>query len=54
MKAIICPVSNERIDKNAIRIAAGFIAGLIGAYAITNNVLFIIGVAMEFILRVFI
>ena len=54
MSSLICPVSPDKIDKNAGRIGAVLTAGLLGAYAYTGMLAFLVLVVIDYVLRVFV
>ncbi len=53
MKALICPVSTQRINRNVVRITGFMMATMIALYAITGSIYFIIAITIDFFIRAF-
>ncbi len=53
MKAIICPISTERINRNVVRITGLMMASMIALYAYTGAIYFIVIVAIDYSVRAF-
>lgn len=53
MKALICPTSNLRIDKNIVRITGFLIAVLIAVYTFTGAVYLMVLIAADYFIRAF-
>ena len=58
-RALICPMSSERVDKNVVRISAILTAGIIATYAALSLVsstiafVFMLVIAADYVIRVF-
>jgi hypothetical protein len=53
MKALICPVSTQRINRNVVRITGFMMATMITLYAITGSIYFIIAITIDYFIRAF-
>jgi hypothetical protein len=53
MKALICPVSTQRINRNVVRITGFMMATMIALYAITGSIYFIIAITIDYFIRAF-
>ncbi len=53
MKALICPVSTQQINRNVVRITGFMMATMIALYAITGNIYFIIAITIDYFIRAF-
>lgn len=51
MKALICPVSIEKINNNVARITGFMMAGMIGLYFATDNIVFMAIIAIDYLIR---
>jgi Domain of unknown function (DUF4395) len=53
MKSLICPVSPLRVNENTARITGFIMATMIGLYAITGSIVFVIAIALDYAIRAF-
>ncbi len=53
MKGLICPVSSLRIDETTARLTAFMMATMIGLYAYTGMIYFVIAIAIDYFIRAF-
>lgn len=53
MKALICPVSTQRINRNVVRITGFMMATMIALYAIIGSIYFIIAITIDYFIRAF-
>lgn len=53
MKALICPLSNLRTDRNVVRITGFMMAAMIALYAATGQIIFVVLIAVDYFLRAF-
>lgn len=53
MKAIVCPMSSDTIDKRVARVGATLTAGLLAAYALTGLRPILAVVVLDYVMRVF-
>jgi hypothetical protein len=51
MKALICPVSVEKINNNVARITGFMMASMIGAFFATDNIVFMAIIALDYLVR---
>jgi hypothetical protein len=53
MKTLICPLSTMRVDRNVVRITGLMMAAMIALYAITGQIIFVIVIAVDYLIRAF-
>lgn len=53
MRTLICPISTEQVDNHVVRTTALITATILGLFAITGNILFMLVVAIDFVIRIF-
>ncbi len=53
MKALICPFSTQRINRNVVRITGFMMATMIALYAITGSIYFIVAITIDYFIRAF-
>ncbi|MEM7114485.1 MAG: DUF4395 domain-containing protein [Chloroflexota bacterium] len=53
MKSIICPISFEKINRPVVRLTGLMMASMIALYLLTNNVLFILAITVDYAIRAF-
>ena len=53
MKSLICPISNQKIDRHVVRLTGFMMATMIGLYLLTGNVLFIAIISVDYFIRAF-
>ena len=53
MKALICPVSDQRVNKNVVRITGFMTAALLAVFVFTGNVYLGLFIAGDYFIRVF-
>ena len=53
MKALICPMSDLRINKNIVRITGFMIAAMIAVYAFTGAVYIVLIITLDYFIRAF-
>ncbi|NQT68010.1 MAG: DUF4395 domain-containing protein [Desulfobacteraceae bacterium] len=53
MKALICPVSTQRINRKVVRITGFMMATMIALFAITGSIYFIIAITIDYFIRAF-
>jgi hypothetical protein len=53
MKSLICPISPLRVNENTARLTGLAMATLIGVYAVTGSIVFVIAIALDYAIRAF-
>lgn len=53
MNSLICPISNNKTNKNAVRITGFIVASSIVLYALTSNIYIILALSIDFYIRAF-
>lgn len=53
MNTLVCPISNERVNKSVVRITGFLVATTVLLYAITGNIFFMLYLLVDFTLRGF-
>jgi hypothetical protein len=53
MKALICPVSTQRISRHVVRLTSFMMAFMIALYLLTGNFLFILAIVIDYSIRAF-
>ena len=53
MKALICPISTQRINRHVVRLTGLMMATMISLYLLTDNVVFILAIVIDYFIRAF-
>lgn len=53
MKTLICPISNQTINRRVVRLTGLMMASMIALYLLTGNITFIIVIVIDYFIRAF-
>lgn len=53
MKALLCPISPLRINRNVVRITGFMMATMLALYAYTGNIYFVVAIVVDYSIRAF-
>ena len=53
MKAIVCPISTQQINRNVVRMTGFMMAAMIALYAFTDIIYFVIAITIDYLIRAF-
>ena len=53
MKTLICPISTQRISRHVVRLTGLMMASMIALYLLTNNIIFILAIVIDYFIRAF-